>query len=145
MGTEWMLADALGLDKGAPNGEGTAYRVFVRDLVVSCSIGIYDYERKLQQRVRVNVELLVDAPVSGDDDFGEVLNYETIVKGIKAVAASGHIDLVETFADMVLRLCFRDRRVAAARVGVEKLDVYPEAESVGVVIERRRGDAAAAP
>jgi len=36
-------------------------------------------------------------------------------------------------------LCLSDRRVRMARVTVEKLDIYPEAESVGVTIERRQG------
>ena len=31
-----------------------------------------------------------------------------------------------------------DPRVLAVRVSVEKLDVYPDAESVGVVLKRRR-------
>lgn len=132
MSQEWKIArpDAALSSAG--------YRVFVRDLVVPCSIGIYPREKGLRRRVRVNAELTVAAPISGRDDFAEVVNYEDIVSGIKSIAEAGHINLVESLADRIVALCFADRRVTSVRVVVEKLDVYPEAESVGVVLERSR-------
>jgi dihydroneopterin aldolase len=92
----------------------------------------------LRRRVRVNAELTVAAAISGSDEFAEVVNYETIVAGIKSIAEAGHINLVETLADRIATLCLTDRRVTAVRIVVEKLDVYPEAESVGILLERRR-------
>lgn len=122
----------LSLDSGA------AYRVFVRDLVLPCSIGIYPREKGLRRRVRINAEISVTAPLPRHDEFADVVNYETIVAGIKSIIETGHINLVETLADRIVDLCLLDQRVAAARVVVEKLDVWPEAESVGVAIERQR-------
>ncbi len=135
MNNDWKIAGPDGL----VTSEGAAgYRVFVRDLVVPCSIGIYPHEKGLRRRVRVNAELVVNEEISGNDDFAEAVNYETIVAGVKAIAEGGHINLVETFADRVATLCLADRRVGAVRVVVEKLDVYPETESVGVIVERRK-------
>ena len=34
-------------------------RLFVRDLVLACSIGVYDHEKEAPQRVRFNVDLRV--------------------------------------------------------------------------------------
>ena len=135
MNKEWKIAQP---EARAAGEDAAGYRVFVRDLVVPCSIGIYPREKGLRRRVRVNAELAIDEPILGNDEFADVVNYETIVAGIKAIAEAGHINLVETLADRVATLCLADRRVAAARVVIEKLDVYPEAESVGVVLERRR-------
>jgi 7,8-dihydroneopterin aldolase/epimerase/oxygenase len=117
---------------------GQDYRVFVRDLVLAVSIGIHAHEKRQRARIRVNAELDVQAPLPERDDFAEALDYESIVSGIKRLADAKHINLVETFADRVARLCLGDPRVSAVRVTVEKLDIYPEAQSVGVVIERRR-------
>lgn len=136
MNKEWQIAKP---EARSNRGSDEGYRVFVRDLVVPCSIGIYPREKGLRRRVRVNAELAIDAPISGSDEFTEVVNYETIVAGIKAITEAGHINLVETLADRVARLCLEDRRVASVRVVIEKLDVYPETESVGVVVERKRG------
>jgi 7,8-dihydroneopterin aldolase/epimerase/oxygenase len=133
--TGWMLADALGMER-RPQRK-SVYRVFVRDLVLPFRIGVHAYEHNAPQRVRVNAELLVET-VLGDDEFRCVLNYETIVGGIRRLAEGEHINLVETLAQRILDLCLADPRVPAARVVVEKLDIYPDAESVGVAMKRRR-------
>lgn len=132
----WMLADALGLQR-KPDRPVSVYRMFVRDLVVPFRIGIYDYEHEAPQRVRINAELLVESTGAGDN-FGRVVNYETIVTGVRELAQGGHINLVETLAERIIDLALEDPRVIAVRVSVEKLDVYPDAESVGVVLKRRR-------
>ena len=67
-----------------------------------------------------------------------MINYEKIVEAIRVIAASGHIDLCEGFADRVAEACFADPRVAHVRVTVEKLDVFPDADGVGAILDRRR-------
>ena len=58
--------------------------------------------------------------------------------GIRYVISSGHINLVETLADRIAQTCLEDRRVQSVKARIEKLDVFKEAESVGVEIERNR-------
>jgi len=120
----------------APRG-GVGCRVFVRDLVLPCRIGIHPHERELAQRVRLNVDLATAGGAPGDDIAG-VVSYEDVVFGIKRIIAAGHINLVETLAESVAQMCLADPRVLAARIRVEKLDVFKQAESVGVEIERTR-------
>ncbi len=134
---EWMLADALGMHRRVGPAKRSLYRICVRDLVVPCRIGVHDYEKQGAQRVRINAELLVEGRV-GRDEFAQVVNYETVVEGIHALTSDGHINLVETLADRILDLCFTDRRVVAGDVRIEKLDIYPDAESIGIVMKRRR-------
>jgi dihydroneopterin aldolase len=136
MATEWLLSDALGLRSTRPR----TYGVFVRDLVLPCRIGAYDYEKTAPQSVRINADLAVlDTVAQAGDALANVYNYETVVAGVRAIIAAGHINLVETLAERVAEHCLADERVQAVRVRVEKLDVYPEAESVGVAVERWRG------
>jgi dihydroneopterin aldolase len=136
---DWPLSEALGLRRLLDRAGTSTYRILVRDLVLPCSIGIYDYERQHRQRVRVNVELDIGDPGSFvQEDFSKVLNYEFVVEGIKAIVDSGHIELVETLAERIAALCLDDPRAERATVTVEKLDVYPESEGVGVTIVRRR-------
>ncbi|HXP30678.1 MAG TPA: dihydroneopterin aldolase [Stellaceae bacterium] len=122
----------------ARDAAASSYRIFVRNLIVAASIGIHAHEKRQRGRLRVSAELEIAAALPKADDFAEVVDYETIVAGIKRIAGTKHINLVESFADQVASLCLSDRRVSFVRVAVEKLDIYPEAESVGVVIERRR-------
>jgi dihydroneopterin aldolase len=114
-------------------------KLFIRDLVLMSNIGVYPQEHLAPQRVRINVEVRVqppDAPIN--DDIGNVLSYEDIVTAIKHLIGRGHINLVETLADEIADLCLADARAEEVRVKVEKLDIVPEAASVGVEIERRR-------
>lgn len=116
---------------------GAAIRhVFVRDLVLDCSIGVHAHEKLGAQRVRINLDLAVreDRPIG--DNIGNVVCYEAIVLGIRALVAAGHVNLVETLAERIAAMCLDDPRVRTARIRVEKLDVFADATSVGVEIER---------
>jgi len=70
------------------------------------------------------------------DRLANVVCYEEVVSGIRALVEKGHLNLVETLAEQIAALCLRDSRVRIARVRVEKLDVFADATSVGVEIER---------
>ena len=113
------------------------YRVIIRDLVLGARIGVWKREKNTDQRVRINVELLAvragpllgDEPRTGRRD--RIMRYDTVVAGIRRIIAEGHIDLCETLAERIAATCLESRRVRSARVRVEKLDVYPDAASVG--------------
>jgi dihydroneopterin aldolase len=125
--------------KTAPHSSADRYTVIVRGLVVMCSIGIRPEEQDTAQRVRVSVELTApDGAVFPGENRRRVINYEKVVAAVRELAASGHIDLCEGFAERVADSCFADPRVAWLRVTVEKLDVFPDAEGVGAILERRR-------
>jgi dihydroneopterin aldolase len=115
------------------------YRIFVRDLVLMCRIGAYPEERLKTQRVRFNLDILVQAPADPiGDDLAQVLSYDTVIADIRELTSRGHINLVETLAAEIADICLADPRVAEVKVTVEKLDVEPAAAGVGVEIERRR-------
>lgn len=111
--------------------------VFIRDLVMACSIGVHKHEKDAEQRVRINLDLAVDE--SGreiNDDLKNVICYEELAKGVEEIVGQGHVNLVETLAENIAAMCLADTRVRSARVRVEKLDILEGAESVGIEIER---------
>jgi dihydroneopterin aldolase len=60
-----------------------------------------------------------------------------MTRAVREIVASGHVQLIETLAERIAEVALEDRRVAGVRVRVEKLDVYADAASVGIEIERR--------
>jgi dihydroneopterin aldolase len=115
------------------------YSVTVRGLIVMCSIGIRPEERDRPQRVRVSVELTApEGAVYPGDNRRRLINYEKVVAAIRAIAIAEHIDLCEGMAERIATACFADPRVGRVRVAVEKLDVFPDAEGVGAILERTR-------
>jgi len=112
--------------------------VFVRDLVLMSFIGVHDFEHGAKQRVRLNLDLAV---FEGDiasvaDDIENVVCYEKITTAVRAVCDQGHTNLVETLAEEIASVCLVYAQVRSVRVRVEKLDVFEDASSVGVEIER---------
>ena len=123
----------------SPISGADRYIVVVRNLVLLCSIGVRRVERERLQRVRISVELTATPEASHPrEDRRRVINYEKIVTAIRQIARSGHIDLCEGFAERIAAACFADPRVAHLRVSVEKIDIYPDAEAVGAILERTR-------
>lgn len=113
-------------------------KVFVRGLKVDAWIGVYDHEHGRQQPLVIDVEL--DVAASHCEDLGDTVNYETILQAAQDIAAEGHIDLVETFAERLAQASFADSRVTRARVRVEKpLALAPHAAAAGVEITAVRG------
>jgi len=116
----------------------TASKVFVTGLTVQAGIGVYRHEIGKVQPLIVDVEL--DVPTAGAERLADTLNYETILQAAQAVAAEGHIALVETFAERLARACLADPRVSRARVRVEKpLALAPDAVAAGAEIILVRG------
>jgi dihydroneopterin aldolase len=125
------------------NARNGLRHVFLRNLMLQANIGIYAHEHTGPQRVRVNVDLAVvdegasqpGAPV-GRDELSRVVNYELVANAVREIIANGHVKLVETLAERVAEACLSDPRIRTVRVRVEKLDILPDAESVGVEVER---------
>ena len=112
-------------------------RVFVRDLVLAGLIGVHRHEQDGRQQVRINLDMQVVEPGHPiQDRLAEVVCYEDIVAAVRAIVAAGHINLVETLAERIAARCLADQRIRSVRVRVEKLDVFADAASVGVEIER---------
>ena len=111
-------------------------RLFLRDYEVWINIGVHDFEKKGEQRVRINVDLFVPLAQSTprDDKLDEVLDYDFIRREIMARVAQGHVHLQETLADDVLQRMLAHPMVRAARVSTEKPDVYPDCDAVGVEV-----------
>ncbi len=111
-------------------------RLFLRDYEVWINIGVHDFEKKGEQRVRINVDLFVPLAQSTPraDKLTEVLDYDFIRREIMARVAQGHVHLQETLADDVLQRMLAHPMVRAARVSTEKPDVYPDCDAVGVEV-----------
>jgi dihydroneopterin aldolase len=115
------------------------YLIRLRNFTVPMSIGVYAEEEERRQRVRISVEMEVEQPPGGiGDDIGRVPSYEGLVQGLHTMAEGDHVRLIETVAEHVLDLAMAHPMVLRAVAEVEKLDIFPDAESIGVRFERRR-------
>ncbi len=131
-------------DRGhAPRGhetdtEVTVQRIIVRDLSLSCRIGVTEEERARRQRIRLNMTLeVVPAPPS-DERIAEVVHYGHLVDRVRRTCLEADVQLLETLAEQVAANCFFDDRIVSVRVRIEKLDRYADVGGIGIELERRR-------
>jgi dihydroneopterin aldolase len=111
--------------------------VFVRALRLDTEIGLYPHERGRAQPLFIDIELELSPHHVGG--IGDTVNYETLAAKARALAAEGHVELVETFAERLVAACLEDPRALTARVRIEKPEALPGAAAAGVEIVARRG------
>ncbi len=113
--------------------------VYLRDLVVETSVGIYDWERAIRQRVVLQVDLGCDIRRAGAmDDIQYAIDYGAVAGRITQVVGEGRFGLIEALAEVVAALLLGEFAVAWVKVVVEKPGAVANARTVGVSIERRR-------
>ena len=113
--------------------------IFIHDLRVETRIGVWDWERKLAQTVRLDVELgLPSDKVFRSADFADALDYSAIVTRLCALAADHPHQLLERFAQAVADIVLGEFGAPWVRVRVAKLAPMKGVKELGVAIERAR-------
>src|SRR5262245_50717893 len=114
-------------------------RVFVHDLEIVASIGVYEHEKRYEQRVLISADLWVRDDYDGRSDrLADVLDYGKVIDDIVTLAQAEHVNLNETLAERIAQQCLTDQRVEGVRVTIAKPDVARTCKAVGIEIERWR-------
>ena len=115
------------------------YNVIIKNLIIDASIGIHEHEKVKKQRVSISLSIeVVDNISLVDHKIENFLSYENVINNIKFIINKGHIDLVETLSYEILSNIFSDSRASKVWLKIEKLDVFEEAQSVGLEIIKTR-------
>jgi 7,8-dihydroneopterin aldolase/epimerase/oxygenase len=113
--------------------------ILVRDLRVEVLIGIHRREKLVAQTVSIDLDIGIPGEtVFKSDKVADTIDYEQVALKIKALGASQHFRLVETFAERIARVLLDDFGAPWVRVSAAKIGILPNAKFVGVSIERKR-------
>ena len=113
--------------------------IFIHDLRVETRIGVYDWEQKLAQTIRLDIELgLPSDKVFDSGDFADALDYATVVKRLQAFTADHPHKLMERFAQAIADLLMGEFGAPWVKVRVAKLAPITGVKELGIAIERRR-------
>jgi dihydroneopterin aldolase len=83
--------------------------------------GVFERERREGQTFLIDLVLGLDTrPAALSDDLHDTVDYGSLVAQVKAAVESDPVDLIETVAQRVSRVCLLDDRVQWARVTVHK-------------------------
>jgi len=113
--------------------------VFISDLDIDTVIGIYDWEREIQQTVRLNLEMSAEVGAAASTDkIEDALDYKAVAKRLIAFVGSSQFGLVETLAERCAEIVLEEFPVQWLRLRLEKPGAVRGSRSVGILIERGR-------
>ena len=114
-------------------------KIYVRDLVCRCIIGINPEERANKQDVTINIVLEADlsAPCR-TDDIDDTVDYKQLKKSVLRTVEDSSFLLVERLAQRVAETCLECSKVDRVRVTIDKPGALRFARSVAVEITRNR-------
>jgi dihydroneopterin aldolase len=111
--------------------------IVIRDLRVEVRIGIYKREQFNPQTVSIDLDIgIPGTKVFASDKVADTVDYAQVALKVKALGASQHFRLVETFAERIAKLVLEDFKAPWVKVTASKIGILPNAKFVGVQIER---------
>lgn len=111
--------------------------VFIEQLTVFTTIGVYDWEQQITQKLVFDIEMAWDirrAAVS--DDVADCLSYADVSTAIIEHVSNGRFALVERVAEEIATILLERFGSPWVRIKVNKPGAVAQAAQVGVVIER---------
>lgn len=112
-------------------------RILIEALEVDTVIGAYDWERLIEQRLSLDLQLATDIrPAAATDDLTLTLNYAAICERIQHFAREHDFELVETFAERLAQTLRDEFTIDWLRLTLRKPGAVPAARSVGLEITR---------
>lgn len=111
--------------------------IFLHELQVKTIVGIYDWERKIQQSVSIDLEMGADiGKAAAQDDIEHTLNYKLVAKRVQSFVGDSSFQLVETMAERIAEILLQEFDMPWVRVHVSKPGAIRGARDVGVRIYR---------
>jgi dihydroneopterin aldolase len=110
--------------------------VSIRDLRVATVIGVYDWEREVEQALVFAVDMAADvAKAAAHDDLADALDYSAVAQTVKSVVIEGKFQLIESAAERVAQRLIEDFGLTWIRVEVVK-PIASEGYTAAITIER---------
>ena len=114
-------------------------KILIKDLILDLKLGYYDFEKGKVQKVKFSLEIdYEDKKPTNDKDIKSIVNYGQVVKLITKLAKKKHYNFLETLAEDVFDVLFKDKRIGKIMLQIEKLEIIKECASVGIQITKKR-------
>ena len=111
--------------------------VFIEQLSVITTIGVYDWEQTIEQKLVFDIEMGWDNRKSAkSDDVNDCLSYADISETVIAHVEGQRFALVERVAEEVAELLLKKFNSPWVRIKLSKPGAVARAANVGVIIER---------
>ena len=116
-------------------------KILIKELTLDLKLGYYEFEKEEPQKVKFSLEIdYEDKKPTSDKDIKSIVNYGQGVKLIKKLTKNKHYNFLETLAEDVFDVLFKDKRIGKIMLKIEKLEILKECTSVGIQITKKRSN-----
>lgn len=121
------------------SSKGSANSIFVHDLRIATKIGVWAWEKRIAQTIRLDLEFGMPSDKAfHTGELSDALDYSQVVARIQAFAADNPHPLLERFAQAIADIVLAEFGAPWVKVRVAKLAPIAGVRELGVAIERRR-------
>ena len=114
-------------------------KIFIEALEARCRIGIYDWERKILQKIRIDLEFPADIrKAARRDRIEDTLDYKSIGKYAAAFISQSEFFLIETLAEKLAQNLLKKFPLKTVTLRLSKPGALRGSKNVGIIITRRK-------
>lgn len=111
----------------------------LRALELTTRIGVHPWERRVHQRLLLELELPVDSRLAARSDaLADALDYSAVAETARAHARERDCQLLETLAEELAQRLLMQFDLPWIRLALEKPGAVPDGAPVRLAIERLR-------
>ncbi len=104
-------------------------KIFINNLILIASIGVYEKEKKNKQKIIVNLEiLLTNNTEPQNDNLQETQDYSQFRKCVTDIVQSKHFDLLEILTKKIYAAISKNEFVLGVKVNISKPDIFENCE-----------------
>ncbi|MWP48924.1 MULTISPECIES: dihydroneopterin aldolase [unclassified Gilliamella] len=112
-------------------------RVLIEGLTVLTTIGVYEWEKTIKQKLILDLEMAWNNKPAGEsDNVSLCLDYFLVSQAITQFIESNQFELIESVAENIAKLIIQKFAVQWLKIKVSKPSAIANANNVAVVIER---------
>ena len=117
--------------------QGSTDFVKIKGLEVNAVIGVFDWERAIEQPLLIDVTMATDISKAGkSDDINDAINYKEVCDDITELCQQTKALLIERLAELIAEHILSKYNTTQVEVSVAKPTAISAAEAVAVQITR---------
>jgi dihydroneopterin aldolase len=114
-------------------------KIFIQDLEIRCIVGIFDWERKIKQKVVLDLEFPANIQKAARHDrIKDTVDYKRIAKRTIAFVSESRFYLIETLAERLAQMLLKEFKLPQIKIRLSKPGALRGSRNVGVEILRKR-------
>lgn len=113
--------------------------VLIEALEVDASIGVFDWEKEIKQKLLFDLVLTCDfSDAAVSDEIDDAIDYVAVCQKIEEITLVKHYQLLEALAEAITSALFSTFALSEIELKIRKPGAVPKTSSVGVRVKRTR-------